>query len=126
VQTLAVVLLAAMGFTELWKNAAWALPLAVVCFIVRQPLMSMAGPAISELTMSYVGERNRELMSACNGAVWNGSWWLAARVFQILRAMDLPYWIVFMATALLYAVGTFFYLKIIREVDRQVPPESPQ
>lgn len=126
VQGAAVVLLVVMGLTELWKQAAWALPLAVGCFILRQPLMSMAGPAISELTMSYVGERNRELMSACNGAVWNGSWWLAARVFQILRAMDLPYWIVFMATALLYAVGTFFYLKIIREVDRQVPPESAQ
>jgi hypothetical protein len=126
VQGAAVVLLVVMGLTELWKQAAWALPLAVGCFILRQPLMSMAGPAISELTMSYVGERNRELMSACNGAVWNGSWWLAARVFQFLRAMDLPYWIVFMATALLYAVGTFFYLKIIREMDRQVPPESPQ
>ena len=68
----------------------WALPLAWFCFIVRQPLMSMAGPAISELTMSYVGERNRELMSACNGAIWSGSWWLAARVFQVLRAAEMP------------------------------------
>lgn len=126
VQGAAVVLLAVMGLTELWKQAAWALPLAVGCFIARQPLMSMAGPAISELTMSYVGERNRELMSACNGAIWSGSWWLAAKVFQILRAMELPYWIVFMATSLLYAVGTLFYLKIIREMDREVPPGEPQ
>ena len=133
VQTLAVVLLAAMGFTELWKHAAWALPLAVVCFIVRQPLMSMAGPAISELTMSYVGERNRELMSACNGAIWSGAWWLAARVFQVLRSHDFPYWQIFLATSILYLIGTVFYLKLIRVVDRrevqdktpQEPPVSP-
>lgn len=119
VQGMAVLLLAVMGLTELWTAMWWALPLAVLCFIVRQPLMSMAGPAISELTMSYVGERNRELMSACNGAIWSGSWWLAARVFQILRAAELPYWVVFITTSVLYLAGTLFYLKIIREMDRR-------
>ncbi len=127
VQAVAVVLLATMGFTELWKHAAWALPLAVTCFIIRQPLMSMAGPSISELTMTYVGERNRELMSACNGAIWSGAWWLAARAFQVLRAHDLPYWQIFLTTSILYLVGTFFYLNLIRTVDRrdaasQLPP----
>lgn len=126
VQGVAVLLLAVMGLTELWRQAAWALPLAVGCFIVRQPLMSMAGPAISELTMSYVGERNRELMSACNGAIWSGSWWLAARTFQILRAMDMPYWVVFLATSVLYLVGTLFYLKIIREMDRRAASGASQ
>ena len=124
VQGTAVVLLAVMGLTELWSAAAWALPLAVVCFIVRQPLMSMAGPAISELTMSYVGERNRELMSACNGAIWSGAWWLAARVFQVLRSMEMPYWVVFITTSVLYLVGTLFYLKIIREMDRRESEEA--
>lgn len=126
VQGMAVVLLAVMGLTELWAAAAWALPLAVLCFIVRQPLMSMAGPAISELTMTYVGERNRELMSACNGAVWSGSWWLAARVFQMLRAAHLPYWGVFIATSILYLAGTLCYLILIREMDRRDPAaETP-
>jgi predicted MFS family arabinose efflux permease len=124
VQGMAVVLLAVMGITELWKQTAWALPLAVGCFILRQPLMSMAGPAISELTMSYVGERNRELMSACNGAIWSGSWWLAARVFQVLRTMEMPYWIVFLATSGLYLVGTLFYLRIIRSMDQRVTAEE--
>lgn len=130
VQTVAVVLLATMGFTELWKHAAWALPLAVTCFIIRQPLMSMAGPSISELTMTYVGERNRELMSACNGAIWSGAWWLAARVFQLLRSHDLPYWQIFLTTSILYLVGTYFYLSLIHTVDRrearsQPPPPAP-
>ena len=119
VQTVAVVLLAVMGLTELWKAAAWALPLALGCFILRLPLMSMAGPATSELTMNYVGERNRELVSACNGAIWSGAWWLAARTFEILRAHHLPYWQVFIATAVLYLAGTFYYLLLIRTVEHQ-------
>jgi hypothetical protein len=119
VQSVAVLLLAAMGLTELWKAASWALPVALGCFILRQPLMSMAGPATSELTMNYVGARNRELMSACNGAIWSGAWWLAARTFQILRAHHLPYWQVFLATAALYLAGTFAYLLLIREVEHR-------
>lgn len=119
VQGVAVILLTIMGLTELWTSFVWALPLAIFCFIVRQPLMSMAGPAISELTMSYVGERNRELMSACNGAIWSGAWWLAARVFQVLRMWEIPYWAVFVTTAVLYAMGTFFYRNIIREMDQR-------
>ncbi len=125
VQTIAVILLAAMGLTELWKSASWALPFALVCFILRQPLMSMAGPATSELTMSYVGERNRELVSACNGAIWSGAWWLAARTFELLRTYHLPYWKVFLTTSALYLVGTYAYLSLIRAVERRNSGETP-
>lgn len=118
VQTTAVALLVVMGLAELVKTAAWALPLAIVCFILRQPLMSMAGPSTSELTMNYVGVRNRELMSACGGAIWSGAWWLAAKVFQVLRGGDLPYWQVFLVTAALYLSGTLAYLRLIRSVER--------
>ena len=119
VQCMAVILLVVMGLTELWKTATWALPLAIACFIVRQPLMSMAGPATSELTMNYVGKNNRELISACNGAIWSGAWWLAARTFEILRAHHLPYWQVFLTTAVLYLVGTVSYNGLIRTVERK-------
>ncbi len=119
VQSIAVVLLVGMGLTELVKAAAWALPVAVLGFVLRQPLMSMAGPSTSELTMSYVGERNRELVSACSGAIWSGAWWLAARVFQILRSHDLPYWQVFLTTGVLYLFGTVAYLGLIRVVEQR-------
>lgn len=119
VQTIAVGLLVVMGITELWNSAVWALPLALVCFVLRQPLMSMAGPATSELTMSYVGERNRELISACNGAIWSGAWWLAARTFEVLRHHDLPYWQVFIATAILYLAGTLSYEFLIRSLEKR-------
>ena len=119
VQSAAVVMLAILGLTELWKDAAWALPLALVCFIFRQPLMNMAGPSTSELSMAYVGERNRELMSACNGAIWSGSWWLAARAFEALRSHDFPYWQIFLITAALYLIGTLSYLGLIQTVERR-------
>ncbi len=119
VQSVAVVMLALMGLTELWKQTWWALPVALVCFIFRQPLMNMAGPSTSELSMTYVGERNRELMSACSGAIWSGSWWLAARAFEVLRGQQLPYWQIFMMTAIFYLIGTISYLGLIREVERR-------
>jgi predicted MFS family arabinose efflux permease len=124
VQGVAVVLLLMMGLTELVRTAAWALPVALVCFILRQPLMSMAGPSTSELTMSYVGESNRELVSACSGAIWSGAWWIAARTFQVLRTHDIPYWQIFIATAALYVVGTAAYLTLIRDVEAR-PTSSP-
>jgi predicted MFS family arabinose efflux permease len=124
VQSAAVVMLALMGLTELWKNVAWALPVALACYIFRQPLMNMAGPSTSELSMSYVGERNREPMSACGGAIWSGAWWLAARVFEVLREHDLPYWQIFLTTSALYLVGTAAYLGLIRVVERRETEEA--
>lgn len=124
VQGCAVVLLAAMGLTELWKASSWALPIALACFVVRQPLMNMAGPSTSELTMAYVGERNRELVSACNGAIWSGAWWLAARSFELLRAYHFPYWQVFLVTSVLYLVGSFSYILLIRTVERREADEA--
>ena len=119
VQTLSVILLVTMGLTELVSALSWALPVAIFCFIMRQPLMNMAAPATSELTMRFVGDHNRELMSAFNGAIWSGSWWLAARIFQQLRAHDLPYWQILMVTGGLYMVGTISYLGLIRKLEAQ-------
>lgn len=119
VQAAGAVMLALLGLTELWKTSAWALPVAIVCFIFRQPLMNMAGPSTSELSMTYVGERNRELMSACSGAIWSGAWWLAARVFELLRAHEFPYWQIFLTTAVFYFLGTLSYLGLIRSVERR-------
>jgi Major Facilitator Superfamily len=124
VQSAAVVLLAIMGLTELWKHTAWAFPVAIFCFIFRQPLMNMAGPSTSELSMNYAGERNSELMSACSGAIWSGAWWLAARLFEVLRTHQLPYWQIFLATAVLYFIGTFAYLGLIRAVEKKEAGET--
>jgi len=86
--------------------------------------MNMAGPSTSELSMTYVGEHNRELMSAFNGAIWSGAWWLAAVIFGTLREIHIPYWQVFLTTSVLYLVGTVSYLGMIRTVERRQASET--
>ncbi|HEX5791257.1 MAG TPA: MFS transporter [Luteolibacter sp.] len=125
VQSVSVALLMIMGLTEL-THAGWALPLALICFVLRQPLMNMAAPATSELTMRYVGEHNRELISACNGAIWSGAWWIAARSFQWLRSHEFDYWKIMMLTGLLYLVGTLAYRGLIRRIETETPSPTPE
>ena len=48
---------------------------------------------------------------------------LAARVFETLRSHDLPYWQVFLTTAVLYVFGTFSYNGLIRAVERKEAEE---
>ena len=45
----------------------------------RAPLMNMAAPLTSELTMSYVGNKNQEMLSAIVAAIWSGSWFLVQK-----------------------------------------------
>ena len=64
VQTIAVIALVALATTEFFKDYWWGLPLAIMCYWVRTPLMNMAAPMTSELTMNYVGAKNQEMLSA--------------------------------------------------------------
>jgi hypothetical protein len=63
--------------------------LAILFFIFRQPLINVAGPMTSELTMYYVGKKNRELVSALNAAIWSGSWFISSQIFAFLRGYGL-------------------------------------
>jgi hypothetical protein len=118
-QTLAVIFLIIMAFTEWfadWQGMMWV---AIFCFLLRQPLMNMAAPMTSELTMTFVGERNRELMSSLIASIWSGSYVISARIFQWLRGNQLPYYSVLLITAGLYAVGVVAYYLIIRANRRK-------
>ncbi len=114
-QIAAVLMLVILALTELVAGLAWALLIAIICFMLRQPLMNMANPMTSELTMKYVGEKNQELISAITSSVWSGSWFLSARIFQILRGMELHYYQIFLITAALYGLGVLLYAFIIRD-----------
>lgn len=118
-QSAAIFFLIVLAMTEL---LAPALPgivvLAVGCYLIRQPLMNMAQPMTSEMTMDYIGPRNQELLTALNSSIWSGSWFISAKIFQHLRALDLPYWRIFLATAALYAAGVFMYYFLIRAYER--------
>ncbi len=64
-QSLAVISLVALATTQFYSQYSIAVCIAIVCYLLRQPLMNMAGPMTSELVMNYVGEKNREIYQ-CN------------------------------------------------------------
>tara|TARA_B100001115_G_scaffold171523_1_gene153982 strand:+ start:459 stop:1679 length:1221 start_codon:yes stop_codon:yes gene_type:complete len=118
-QSIAVLALVALATTEFFTNYWWALPIAVLCFWVRTPLMNMAAPMTSELTMNYVGEKNQEMLSAVMAAIWSGSWYFSSQIFRFLTEVGLPYAYIFYITATLYAFGVFMYYLLILEYEKK-------
>ena len=119
VQTIAVIALVALATTEFFKDYWWGLPLAIMCYWVRTPLMNMAAPMTSELTMNYVGAKNQEMLSAIIAAMWSGSWFFSSQIFRFLKAEGLPYAHIFYITAVLYAFGVFMYSLLIKDYERK-------
>jgi len=122
----AIAFLILLASSQLLADYSWALSLAILAYVMRQPLMNMAGPMTSELGMKYVGPRNQELISAMSSSIWSASWFISAKIFQILREWELEYFQIFFITAVLYAVGVGFYHLLINDfMNRDIePPKS--
>ena len=116
-QLIAIAALTTLAFTEV-INTWFAVYLAMGMYLIRQPLMNMAGPMTSDLVMKYVGKKNQEMMSALTAAVWSGSWFISSIIFQVLRQMGLQYIYVFLITAGLYLVGVFLYYLLILDYEK--------
>ena len=123
VQTLAIVCLILMALTEIYSFHEIALFIAIVAYVLRQPLMHMAHPASNELMMNYVGKRNQELISALSSSLWSVSWFLSAKIFEWLRLLNFNYYKIFLITALLYLIGVFFYSLLIKDYYRKINNE---
>jgi len=115
IQSLAILFLILMATTEYYSHLWFAPVLAIVFFVIRQPLMNVAGPMTSELTLSYVGKRNQELVSALNSAIWSGSWYISSQIFRILRESGMKYASIFLITASMYIIGVVWYYYLIRD-----------
>lgn len=87
--------------------------------MVRQPLMNMAAPMTSEVTMNYVGKKNQEMMSALTASIWNGGWFLSSWVYEMLRKSDFSFAAIFLITAAFYAAGVFAYHLLTVDCDRK-------
>ncbi len=132
-QWLAIFFLVVLAMTQVAQVYSWAFYVAIAAFMLRQPLMNMAGPMTSELGMKYVGPRNQELISALSSSIWSASWFISAKVFQYLRQIDLEYYQIFVVTAILYAVGVSFYHILINDFlkrgrddnDLKLPLDEP-
>jgi len=118
-QTIAVLALIALATTEFFVSYWWALPVAVLCFWVRTPLMNMAAPMTSELIMNYVGKKNQEMLSAIMAAIWSGSWFFSSQIFRHLKAEGLPYAYIFYITAVLYGFGVFMYYLLVLDYEKR-------
>ena len=118
-QMTAVIALIALASTEFFKDYWWSLWLAVFCYWLRTPLMNMAAPMTSELTMNYVGKKNQEMLSAIMAAIWSGSWFLSSQIFRILTSEGISYAYIFYITAMLYAFGVFMYYLLISDYEKR-------
>lgn len=118
VQVVAVLLLFTMATTEWYKGTLVALVIAAITFTLRQPLMNMAGPMTGELTMKYVGEKNREMISAINASIWSGCWFASAKIFSILREAGVAYSNIIFITVGFYIFGVLWYHRLINKVEQ--------
>ena len=118
-QTTAVIALIALATTEFFTQYWWAFPIAVLCFWIRTPLMNMAAPMTSELTMNYVGKKNQEMLSAVMAAIWSGSWFFSSQIFRYLKSEGLPYAYIFYVTAALYGFGVFTYYLLVLDYEKR-------
>ena len=83
--------------------------------MMRAPLMNMAAPLTSELTMNYVGKNNQEMLSAIVAAIWSGSWFFSSQIFKFLIDHEYSYSAIFYITAALYFLGIFLYYLLIKK-----------
>lgn len=112
-QSLAVISLIALATTQFYSQYSIAVYIAIFCYLLRQPLMNMAGPMTSELVMNYVGEKNREITSALTAAIWSGSWVISGIMVKILFGKGYEFVSIFLITAALYAFGVLMYYFLI-------------
>jgi MFS family permease len=116
-QSFAIIALIIMATTQYYSHLNFAIIIASVFYLFRQPLMSAAVPMTSEITMKYVGERNREMVSALTSAIWSGTAYFSAVGFGILRHLNVEYVNIFWITSGMYSIGVVLYVMLIRDFN---------
>lgn len=114
-QSFAIVALIIMATTQYYSQYSFAVTIAAIFYLCRQPLMSAAVPMTSEITMKYVGENNREMVSALTSAIWSGTAYFSAVGFGILRHLDVEYVNIFWITSGMYSIGVVLYVMLIKD-----------
>jgi hypothetical protein len=112
-QSLAVVSLVALATTQFYSQYTIALYIAIACYLLRQPLMNMAGPMTTEVILNYVGKNNREITSALTSAIWSGSWVISGFMVKIMFGQGYEFVNIFLITSALYAFGVVMYYMLI-------------
>ena len=116
-QLIAVAALILLASTAYFNQYSFILYLAIFFYMFRAPLMNMAAPLTSELTMSYVGKKNQEMLSAIVAAIWSGSWFFSSKIFKYLIDLEYNYSQIFYITSLLYFIGVVLYYFLIKKYE---------
>jgi hypothetical protein len=119
-QSFAIIALILMATTEFYNTLAIAVFIAIGCFLLRQPLMNLAGPMTTEVVMGYSGKKNHEMVSGLTAAIWSGSWFFSGMIFGNMRNADISYVYIFLITAALYTVGVVWYYFLVKEYDKKM------
>lgn len=118
-QSFAVIALVLLATTQFYAHFHIAVYIAVFCFLIRQPLMNLAGPMTTELVMNYAGKKNQEMVSALTSAIWSGSWFISGILFKYMRQAEIEYVFVFLITAALYGFGVVWYYLLILDYHKR-------
>ncbi|MDF2436545.1 MAG: multidrug transporter [Bacteroidota bacterium] len=118
-QSLAIMALVVMATTQYYSHISTAVVIAIIFYLIRQPLMNIAAPMTSDITMKYVGASNREMTSGLTSAIWSGSTFFSAIIFGILRHMNVDYVNIFLITAALYSIGVIWYMILIHDYHKR-------
>lgn len=119
-QSLSVCALLLLASTEFFSEYRWVFYLAIFFYLVRQPLMNMAGPLTTELSMNIVGKTNQEMVAALQTTIWSGSWFLSGKMFGFLRQMDMRYAYIFYLTGVLYIIGVILYYRLVKKYESKI------
>ena len=118
-QSLAVISLVALATTEFYKELPIAVVIAIVFYLLRQPLMNVAGPMTTEVVMQYVGKRNREMVSVLTSAIWSGSWFISLVFSSCVFKAGYSFVTLFLITSMLYALGVFWYYLLLLDFKKR-------
>jgi len=118
-QSLAIMALITMATTQYYNTVSISVYIAIIFYLLRQPLMNIAAPMTSDITMKYVGEKNREMTSGLTSAIWSGSTFFSAIIFGILRHLNVAYVNIFLITAAMYIIGVIWYIILIHDYDKR-------
>ncbi|MFN5458274.1 MAG: MFS transporter [Bacteroidota bacterium] len=118
-QSLAVISLVALATTEFYNQYSIAVTIAVIFYLLRQPLMNVAGPMTTEVVMNYVGPKNREMVSVLTSAIWSGSWFVSLLFSSAVFHSGYSFVNLFLITSLLYALGVAWYYWLIIDFNKR-------
>jgi len=115
-QYLSVACLIGLGFC----GGPIGLPIALVLFFMRQPLMNMGSPILSKFMMNYVGEPHRRLLGALSQMSWGLGWFVSSVGYGLMRSNGFTWSDIFWATGACYLVAGVWYAELMKEPKPQI------